>query len=98
MYKIFVNLLDVFMKKLTFLCSFDKLPIENGFSIFIKLYLLHLFRESKMIRGSSSSAMTKDAAFGDGVYFTRLNPATEKKKLAQNNWRTFPTFQTILYK
>ena len=35
----------------------------------------------------ASKLKTSDAVFGEGVYFTRLNPATDKKILSDNNWR-----------
>ena len=40
-----------------------------------------------MIKGSKVD--TEDAYFGNGVYFTRLNPATDKDILARNNWREY---------
>ena len=46
-----------------------------------------------MIKGSCSTAATKDAVFGDGVYFTKLGPDTKKEDISYNNWRKFIIYE-----
>ena len=45
----------------------------------------------------ASELKTRDAAYGNGVYFTRLNPATDKKDLSYNNWRKWLKYLAICF-